>query len=221
MKNIEINSTMKLSKTIPVNANVVFKKEKAFTLAEVLITLSILGVVAAITIPSLVRTQSEIANRTKIKKAMAAYESMISRISIEEDIHNNSALRDFLCSSTYTLNNDLGKYLKISEKQNVEMSRINTGSDLVKTADGVWYDFCSDMSANPVNTYVALNKKDLSGGYYSVSDADSPAFKFSFTFSNDGALHINDGTALDTDAKNRLYNFVDGKLKVDWNKNND
>ena len=46
------------------------QEKKAFTLAETLITLTILGVVAAITVPSLINKQSESVDRTKLKKAM-------------------------------------------------------------------------------------------------------------------------------------------------------
>ncbi|MBQ7450448.1 prepilin-type N-terminal cleavage/methylation domain-containing protein, partial [bacterium] len=51
-----------------------------FTLAETLITLSILGIVAAITIPSLVGRQIESQNRTKLKKAMTMYEKAINNM---------------------------------------------------------------------------------------------------------------------------------------------
>ena len=44
------------------------KRNKAFTLAEVLITLSILGVVAALTIPSLINRSSDVAAKSRIKK---------------------------------------------------------------------------------------------------------------------------------------------------------
>ena len=44
------------------------KNTKAFTLAEVLVTLTILGIVASITVPGIVKRQTERANKTKIKK---------------------------------------------------------------------------------------------------------------------------------------------------------
>ena len=43
-------------------------KRAAFTLAETLIVLVILGIVASITIPAIVRRQMEAQNRAKIKK---------------------------------------------------------------------------------------------------------------------------------------------------------
>ena len=42
--------------------------KKAFTLAEVLITLTIIGVIAAITIPSFIADQDERATVTRVKK---------------------------------------------------------------------------------------------------------------------------------------------------------
>lgn len=46
-------------------------KGKGFTLAEVLITLGIIGVVAAITIPSLISNYQMTANRTRLKKIVS------------------------------------------------------------------------------------------------------------------------------------------------------
>ena len=46
-------------------------EKKAFTLAEILITLSILGVVAAITIPTIINKNSEKITVAKVKKIYA------------------------------------------------------------------------------------------------------------------------------------------------------
>ena len=67
-------------------------KHKAFTLAETLITLVILGIIAAITIPALVRNHVENANRTKLKKAMTVYDTALSKIIIENGIKSNDGL---------------------------------------------------------------------------------------------------------------------------------
>lgn len=45
-----------------------WKYKKAFTLAEVLITLGIIGVVAAITIPGLITKYQKLATVVKLKK---------------------------------------------------------------------------------------------------------------------------------------------------------
>ena len=61
------------------------ENKNAFTLVETLITLTILGVVAAITIPYLIQKYIETTNRVKVKKAMAAYEKVINDIVVEND----------------------------------------------------------------------------------------------------------------------------------------
>ena len=51
--------------------------KKAFTLAEVLITLGIIGVVAAMTIPTLINAQQEKATITKLKKTYSVLQQAL------------------------------------------------------------------------------------------------------------------------------------------------
>lgn len=82
-------------------------KKAAFTLAEVLITLGIIGVVAAMTMPSLIQNYQEKATVTKLKK----FYSLVSQAYV-------SILNDEGGSDTLQAGNDLemmekfGKYLK-------------------------------------------------------------------------------------------------------------
>ena len=76
---------MKLSTTMIMNEKLLPESKKAFTLAEVLITLSILGVVAALTIPSLVNRQSDLAAQVKLKKAISNYEDVIGTYMAENE----------------------------------------------------------------------------------------------------------------------------------------
>ena len=100
--------------------------KKAFTLAEVLITLSILGVVAALTIPSLVNRQSEMAAIVKMKKAISQYEQ-VAEVYMAE---NESQTFDVVCAS-------LGDYFK----------KVDTIGDCeFTTADGVVWSFKTDGS---------------------------------------------------------------------------
>ena len=59
------------------------KIKKAFTLAEVLITLAIIGVVAAVTIPTLVQKYKEQVTVTKVKKAYAVLTNAMQMAIIE------------------------------------------------------------------------------------------------------------------------------------------
>ena len=136
------------------------KNKNAFTLAETLITLTILGIVAAITIPSLINHYKEVSNRTKVKKAMATYEKALNQMVIDYDIKSDLALGNAFplndCSKT-------SEYFKIAE-----------GSDCrFKTSDGIWWDISSIKK--PI---IILDKKfkdadwsDLRDGYAETSDS--------------------------------------------------
>ena len=59
------------------------KRKAAFTLAEVLITLGIIGVVAALTLPSLIQSYKERVTVTKVQKAYSVLNQAFKRISEE------------------------------------------------------------------------------------------------------------------------------------------
>ena len=71
-------------------------RKAAFTLSETLVVLALLGVVAAITIPNLMSRHNQIANKTKIKKAMAIYESVVRNIALTNRLTTTSAIQDKL-----------------------------------------------------------------------------------------------------------------------------
>ena len=64
---------------VNINANTGKKNISAFTLAEVLITLTIIGVIAALTIPNLMRSYQETATVNKVKKFHSTLSSAFSR----------------------------------------------------------------------------------------------------------------------------------------------
>ena len=123
----------------------ILMKKRAFTLAETLITLTILGVVAAITIPALVNRQIENSNRTKVKKAMATYEKALNQIVIDNDIKTDAELTSWTQEQ-----NDCDKTIKyFNPVEEVDPC-------IVKMPDGLWWDI-GDIK-NPI---IFLNKKLL------------------------------------------------------------
>jgi prepilin-type N-terminal cleavage/methylation domain-containing protein len=122
---------MKLSNTLMMNGALLPEGKKAFTLAEVLITLSILGVVAALTIPSLVNRQSDLAAQVKLKKAISSYEDFGAQYMAET---GKASLRD-LVNTTPTACSELANYFKI----------VTEGKDKCNfvTADGAAWSFDS------------------------------------------------------------------------------
>ena len=59
-------------------------KKSAFTLAEVLITLGIIGVIAAITIPTIVNHYKEKVTITKLKKLNSTFQNAVNLMRQEE-----------------------------------------------------------------------------------------------------------------------------------------
>lgn len=60
-----------------------YQKVVAFTLAEVLITLGIIGVIAAMTIPTLINKSDEQAHRSALKKAYSAMQQAIAKMNTD------------------------------------------------------------------------------------------------------------------------------------------
>lgn len=86
----------------------------AFTLAEVLITLGIIGVVAALTIPTVLSKYREKVYLTQLKKMVSMVEKMLERISVETgsigDTFNNCYELVDVSSKAMCFNNILFEY---------------------------------------------------------------------------------------------------------------
>ena len=175
------------------------ERKAAFTLAETLITLTILGVIAAITIPGVVRRQIEAANRTKIKKAMKVYDFVMNNMTVENGIKDNTALKNFAGDEN---NNCAGSssYFKIAEGSGCRF----------KTSDGVWWDI-SDIN----RVIIALKEEDLNK---TTADSDTNrAFYLLSWFDDNGTLRIDDlaaATGGDKDIIAKVYDFISAKTKT-------
>jgi len=114
-------------------------RQVAFTLAEVLITLAVIGIVTALTIPTLVQNYKERAIVTSLKKVystlsqaynMAVAENGSPQYWVEEATYvedpDNPSKKKVSPAAAIHLSNIMSKYLSIAK---------NCGSD-----DGCWYD---------------------------------------------------------------------------------
>lgn len=94
--------TLAMSQYIGGNMN-----KKAFTLSEILITLGIIGIIAAMTLPSLVQRHNDIVTVNKIKKFYSAISQVWSSILYEEgslenwDIGNDAKMNGELIFSKF------------------------------------------------------------------------------------------------------------------------
>ena len=158
-----------------------FSKNSAFTLAETLVTVVILGIVAAILVPNLINRQVENANRTRVKKAMASYEKAINYIIIENDIRTTEGIREFGedddCESAK-------KYFKTVQD--------GANDCIFRTADRVWWDI-SDLS-NPLislkDEIKVSNEAAIATNALSLN-SDKTSFALIGRFDDLGTLRVN------------------------------
>ena len=123
----------------------VFGRRSAFTLAEVLITLAIIGVVAAITIPSLVKNYNEHAWLTAQDVFTKRLEVATRQMNTEEKLAGYSSTMDFV--------NELKKKIKITnvcDSNNLSKCFEST----ILTADG------QEIDATNLKTSAKLAKED-------------------------------------------------------------
>ena len=95
-------------------SNLVSSKKAAFTLAEVLITLGIIGVVAAMTIPTLISNYQEKELVTRAKKALAQVNNAIDLARAENGYGDNSVLFNTNNTSEESMR-AFAKYFKVQE----------------------------------------------------------------------------------------------------------
>ena len=117
-------------------------KKFGFTLAEVLITLGIIGVVAALTAPALVQNAGSAQIGPKLAKAVSTFEIA------NENLLNDSGVNTLVAASAYTGSGDteaenyirnLSNYMKITyynqkkEKRTFSEQEKQDGTDREKT----------------------------------------------------------------------------------------
>ena len=188
------------------------KKKVAFTLAETLITLTILGVVAAITVPMLINKQMEAANRTKVKKAMTNYEKVLNQIVIDNDLKTDAALTNWT-QNQYDCDKTI-KYFKAVDE---------IDPCIVKMSDGLWWDI-GDIK-NPI---IFLDKKLLTMDWevrynYTKTLEDENGKKINVYgmvgyIDDKGILRINDLGVATGDNKTiltKLYGFINSNNSLE------
>ena len=156
-----------------------------------MIVLVILGIVASITVPAIVRRQAEAQNRAKIKKCMTVYDTGINKFIVENQLKSDAAVYQAAPIGNCNLTS---QYFKVSEYQ-----KNPDGTDnlcIFRVSDGVWWNI-SDI----LNPIIALNEDDL-------NDPDnSLTFQMSAEFDRNGSLRVND----------RGYNPNNANVKKLWN----
>ena len=207
--------------------------KRGFTLAETLITLTVLGIIAAITIPVLIGKQLEAQNRTKVKKSMAAYEQLINKIIIDNELQTEASFKAWIKNDA-TIKNyaDELSYFKI-----LEMSATEGYTNCrFKTSDKVWWDICGTDDSNIENPIIILDEMLAEESRTNLEtmatkDKDNNGkrlYVYAFVGRSDEAtnsLRVNDKayetTSPNKDYLEKLYAFIEKRAMTDANNNNE
>ena len=177
------------------------RTRKAFTLAETMIVLVILGVVAAITVPALVRNQMNAQSRTRLRKAMTVYDMALNKIVVENGIKSNDAL-----INEFNADKNNGS----CAKSRAYFKSVQDGANncIFRASDGVWWNI-EDIT-HPI---IAFDDDDLD----KADEENNKAFHLVGYLDDNGSLRVLDlaqATGNDEDYLVKLYNFVNNKKET-------
>ena len=152
-------------------------KKLGFTLAEILIALAIVGVVAAISLPTLSLNTKKQAHEASLKVATSDLENAFASLIVSEGLDVLSET-DAWQEDDYGFIDILGKYIKISKTSTLDS--IEFGTTAFETKNGFLYSFyregTPDSDGNVAKIYIDVNgdkkpnKKDVDQFEFKLSD---------------------------------------------------
>ena len=164
--------------------------KKGFTLAEVLITLGIIGVVAAMTLPVLIQKYNKIVWYTQFRKAASQLEQALKLYQIDRGCEGD-----------------------ISECVNIGHGNFELPMDIPNFAKDLmsYFDGAQEITADNYNQICAgYNKRPAKGGYYENCCYPQWSFEPHAWISKDGALYalgldegVGNGYVLDVNGPNK------------------
>ena len=198
-------------------------KKQGFTLAEVLITLGIIGVVAAMTIPTLISNTNGAQFKTAYKKALstlnqavlmnvALEDTDLSRVAADTSATSNVGIGAILHDRMQAATDIASSYSSLTQNQPVlTESNGNSAPKLVYTVtctkNGNTWTAPTAATGQTVGTCNAQGVAEVEetmsttlGDYVKLSFADGTAFWY-----NKNANNCTDTEA----AKNKCYGFID------------
>lgn len=147
------------------------KKTLAFTLAEVLITLVIIGVVAAITVPTLIANSNDQAIRSALRKNYSVLQQATERyyvdngehLSMETNFSEDFFFKYFSLAQNCTISGcNFGEDIKYKNYAGFEMDEYSgiTERSGVMLADGTFISYLYQNKYNGEDKYVAVTSKE-------------------------------------------------------------
>ena len=155
-------------------------KKTGFTLTEVLITLGIVGVVAAITLPTLSTSTSNAQIGPKLAKAVTVFEQANAAMLAAEGVDSIQEAGLWMRESNHA--NKLNKHMKIVKIY---------ASDEFQTKDGIFYRIVHEDTT--INTTYPTYKQKIGYVFIDINGLEGRpnqdgTDRFYFYLSNDGSL---------------------------------
>lgn len=183
--------------------------KKGFTLAEVLITLGIIGVVAALTLPALVQKQQEKATVTALKK----FYSMLSQAYIQAKLENGTVDTWYETSMTQQERSNLVAEKLTKHIKTTKICKNNLGECFAERVNSI--DGHVSVSWNNTNRYSMFITSDgmsvLVNGY-TTAETNDEIQSIGFTYA-DVIVDINGYKRPNTIGKD-IFSFLLTKDKV-------
>lgn len=135
-------------------------KRTGFTLAEVLITLVIIGVIAAMTIPTLMNNTNSQEYRTGLKKSI----SMLNQAITMQYALDGTSVSDYSTDARQLRDNLFVRRLNVIKTANATAfgaSGENTASEIFYTADGMKFGIATNAGAGNCDTDGTLPCYDI------------------------------------------------------------
>ena len=155
-------------------------RRAAFTLAEVLITLGIIGVVAALTLPTLIQNHQKQVYVTQLKKAYSNINNALNKMAADEGVVD---WNQTYCSSSFWVENDLeatkANYNECFDKVAKQMKVINR-KDYGVTSSADWCKYGYDLDDGiDINSSASISNQET--GMFTTPDGALYIFACSFS----------------------------------------
>lgn len=171
------------------------KKQPAFTIAELLMSTVILGVVAMLTIPVLLSHYSKNINAFGLKKSYSTINQALQKMTLDYDTSGNIENTGFFNSTDTFLGDNFIKYIKIAKN-----CQLGSGC------------FTPYISPN-FDSSVMIPYTSIMGNHYSFITTDNMAYMLETTGS--GCVNTFDGAS--STGHSSQMSSICGKLWVDVN----